>query len=184
MINSTSPRPLNPDRIASRPASTDPIVQAQYTPPPKPPFRDRDRITAVAGVQFDPQSAPQSRTRPQPQPAEGFNPPPNPPDEPLGERSTVRKQMKESRSSEGRTQPSSRSKPTFQSESAEPSRKATESTVDPGDYTVKELREELKEVTDREELETALDREENGSNRRTAKEAIRRRMRALDETEE
>jgi hypothetical protein len=156
----------------------------RYDPPPKPPSRPRVEITAVTEDHPDTRSTRPAGVRPQTRPAEGFNPPPNPPSEPLEERSTVRSQTKEDRPSVERERSTSRSESTTRSRSTEPSRNAAESTLEPGDYTVEELRDELEEVTDGEALESMLEREENDSNRRTAKEVIRRRRRALDESEE
>lgn len=184
IIDSTSPSLLNLDRLASQSVSRNQSIQARYNPPPQPPSRGRGENTTAEGGQYNPQSAPQSRARPQTQLGEKFNPPPDPPGEPLGERSTAHKHTKEGRLSEDRKQSISRSETNLQSRSAEPSRKATESRIEPSDYTVKELKDELEEVTDREELKETLGREEDDSNRRTAKEAIRRRIRALEENGE
>lgn len=183
MIDSPPPPPLDSDRLTSRPASANQSIQAGYNPPPKPPSRSRIEITAVTEGRSDPRSSRSSEVRPQTRSTEGFNPPPDPPSEPLVERSTIRPQTKEGRPSEDEERSASRSESTVRSESGEPSRNPVESTLEPDDYTVEELKDELEEVTDDEELETMLEREENGSNRRTAKEAIRRRMRSLGETE-
>lgn len=58
-----------------------------------------------------------------------------------------------------------------------------EHETDPSEYTVDELREALEDITDRDQLEALLTREEEGKDRRTAKEAIHRRMRALENSE-
>lgn len=75
------------------------------------------------------------------------------------------------------------------SESRRPSggggRSATQSqskgTVDPGQYTVDELKDELETITDRDRLDATLTHERDEQDRHTAKEAIRRRIRALEE---
>lgn len=162
----------------------DPTIQGQYNPPPQPPSQARDEYAAGTEGRSDPWPAPPSGVRSETWPVDGFNPPPDPPGEPLGERSTAQPHTNEDRPSGGRDRPASESEPTARSESTEPSRNAAESTIEPGDYTVKELRDELKEITDSGELEAMFEREENDSDRRTAKEAIRRRMRSLDESEE
>ncbi|WP_290811509.1 electron transfer flavoprotein subunit alpha/FixB family protein [Halovivax sp.] len=52
--------------------------------------------------------------------------------------------------------------------------------IDPEEYTVDELTEELDTVDDVEELTSILEAERAGSDRKTAREAIERRRRALD----
>lgn len=183
MIDPTSPPPRDPDRLASRPALTKPTIQGQYNPPPKPPSRPRVEPTAVTEDRSGPRSTRPSEGRPQTRSTEGFNPPPDPPGDPFDEPSATWEHASEDRPSEDREW-TSESKPISRSESAEASQEATESTLEPGDYTVEELKDELEEVTDDEALETILEREESDSDRRTAKEAIRRRMRALDENGE
>jgi len=51
--------------------------------------------------------------------------------------------------------------------------------VEPSEYTVKELRAELKAIHDDSRLEKVLEREKNGKNRRSAVDAIRSRRRSV-----
>lgn len=184
MIDPTSPPPRNPDQPASRPALTNPTTQGRYNLPPQPPSQTRDESAAGAGGRSDSRPTSSSGVRSDLRPIEGFNPPPDPPGASLGKRLTARPHTNEDRPSGSHDRPASESEPTARSESTKPSGNAAESTVEPGDYTVKELKDELEGITDSEELEAMFEREENDSNRRTAKEAIRRRMRTLDESEE
>ena len=56
-------------------------------------------------------------------------------------------------------------------------------TLDPDEYTVDELREELETVDSREEAQSILEAEQAGKDRKTAREAIHRRLEALGELE-
>ncbi|PSP77108.1 hypothetical protein BRC81_10780 [Halobacteriales archaeon QS_1_68_20] len=51
--------------------------------------------------------------------------------------------------------------------------------LDPTEFTVDELRDEVEDVDDQETLEEALDAEREGKDRKTAKAAIERRLQAL-----
>jgi electron transfer flavoprotein alpha subunit len=55
--------------------------------------------------------------------------------------------------------------------------------IDPNDYTVEELKAEIEDVEDIEGLWTALEAEESGKDRKTAKEAIERRIDAVEGAE-
>lgn len=92
--------------------------------------------------------------------------------------------MDVNRPSEDRDLEASRSETASRSGSAEPAKTVSGPPIDPGDYTVEELKDELWTVIDSDDLEAILNQEENNSDRRTAKEAIRRRVRTLDESEE
>jgi hypothetical protein len=55
--------------------------------------------------------------------------------------------------------------------------------LDPSEHTVDELRDELEDVDDPEELEGVLDAEREAEDRKTAKEAVERRLDDLGEDE-
>jgi electron transfer flavoprotein alpha subunit len=59
----------------------------------------------------------------------------------------------------------------------------TNEEIDPGEHTVEQLQDELREVDSPRELEGMLDAEKDGQQRKTAQEAIRARMRAVNEDE-
>ncbi len=56
--------------------------------------------------------------------------------------------------------------------------------LDPSDYTVDELRDEIADIEDLDGLQTILSREEEGKDRKTAREALQRRIDGLSDTEE
>ena len=56
-------------------------------------------------------------------------------------------------------------------------------TIDPSDHTVDELRDEVQEIDDPDQLEAVLTREENGDDRKGAKEAIEGRLEEVDPLE-
>jgi electron transfer flavoprotein alpha subunit len=59
----------------------------------------------------------------------------------------------------------------------------TNEEIDPGEHTVEQLQDELREIDSARELEGMLDAEKDGEQRKTAQEAIRTRMRAVSEDE-
>lgn len=53
--------------------------------------------------------------------------------------------------------------------------------LDPAEYNVEELRETVRDIGDPDELEAALEAEREGKHRKTAKECIEARLKALSE---